>query len=89
MRKLIGGLGVVLVAMLPVEVAAQGTVSVALQHDGEKTVMRLVPLAAVAGKTRHMPDDFLLADANRLSDKGTSYFKRLVPTKFEIGRPFV
>lgn len=72
-----------------VEVAAQGGGSVALQHDGEKTVMRLVPLAAVAGKTRHMPDDFLLADANRLSDKGASYFKRLVPTKFEIGRPFV
>jgi 6-phosphofructokinase 1 len=72
-----------------VEVAAQGGGSVALQHDGEKTVMRLVPLAAVAGKTRHMPDDFLLPDANRLSDKGATYFKRLVPTKFEVGRPFV
>lgn len=72
-----------------VEAAARGGGSVALQYDGEKTVMQLVPLSAVAGKTRHMPDDFLLPDANLLSGKGTAYLKRLVPAKFEVGKPFV
>lgn len=72
-----------------VETAAQGDGSVALQFDGTKTVMRRVPLANVAGKTRHMPDDFLTPDANRLSDAGVAYFKRLVPEKYKIGKPFV
>src|SRR5690606_6855340 len=39
-------------------VAGEGGGSVALQFDGEKTVTRRVPLENVAGKTRHMPDDF-------------------------------
>lgn len=72
-----------------VEVAARGGGSVALQYDGEKTVMRLVPLAAVAGKTRHMPDDFLLPEINQLSDAGMAYLKRLLPGRFEVGKPFV
>lgn len=72
-----------------VEAAAQGGGSVALQFDGTKTVMRRVPLTDVAGKTRHMPDDFLTPDDNRLSDAGTAYFKRLVPEKYKIGKPFV
>lgn len=72
-----------------VEAAAQGGGSVALQFDGKKTVMRRVPLADVAGKTRHMPEDFLMPDANRLSDAGIAYFKRLVPEKYKIGKPFV
>lgn len=72
-----------------VEAAARGGGSVALHYDSKKTVMRLVPLSAVAGKTRHMPDDFLLPEANQLSAKGAAYFKRLVPRKFEIGKPFV
>lgn len=70
-------------------VATQGNGSVAIQYDGEKTVLKLVPLDAVAGKTRHMPDDFLLPDSSGLSAKGRAYFDRLVPRKFTIGRPFV
>ena len=42
-----------------VEAAAQGGGSVALQFDGEKTVLKIVPLSSVAAKTRHMPDDYL------------------------------
>lgn len=69
--------------------AGMGNGSVALQYDGKKTVMRLVPLDAVAGKTRHMPEEFLLPGASGLSAEGRVYLERLVPAKFTIGKPFV
>jgi 6-phosphofructokinase 1 len=72
-----------------VQVAAQGGGSVALQYDGHKTVLRKVPLEAVAGKTRHMPDDFLKADENDLAEPGLGYLRRLVPKKYRVGKPFV
>lgn len=72
-----------------VEVADQGGGSVALRYDGERTVPARVPLAAVAGKTRHMPDDFLQADVNHLAEPGLAYLHRLVPPKYGIGKPFV
>lgn len=72
-----------------VEAAAQGGGSVALQHEAGRTVMKIVPLSAVAAKTRHMPDDFLDPGENRLSDTGMAYLKRLVPQKYEVGKPFV
>ena len=72
-----------------VDTADRGGGSVALQYDGGKTVMRLVPLSSVAGKTRHMPDGFMLPDVNRLSKEGMAYLNRLIPIKYEIGRPFV
>ena len=72
-----------------VEAAGKGGGSVALQVEGGKTVIKLVPLSNVAGKTRHMPDDFLKADENQLSETGLAYFKRLLPKKFEVGKPFV
>ncbi|MET0597706.1 MAG: diphosphate--fructose-6-phosphate 1-phosphotransferase [Mesorhizobium sp.] len=72
-----------------VATADEGGGSVALQEEGGRTVIRKVPLSAVAGKTRHMPDDFLLADRNQLSDAGMAYLQRLIPEKYEIGRPFV
>ena len=61
----------------------------ALQYDGHKTVLRKVPLEAVAGKTRHMPDDFLKADENDLAEPGLGYLRRLVPKKYRVGKPFV
>jgi len=72
-----------------VAVAEQGGGSVALQYDGTKTVLKKVPLENVAGKTRHMPDDFMKPDAHQLSDTGMAYFKRLVPEKYKVGKPFV
>lgn len=72
-----------------VHAAEKGGGSVALKYEGGKTVMRLVPLANVAGKTRHMPDDFMLPDANHLSEKGMDYLRRLVPGRFKVGKPFV
>jgi 6-phosphofructokinase 1 len=72
-----------------VTVAEQGGGSVALQYDGVKTVLKKVPLKNVAGKTRHMPEDFMKPGANRLSDAGMAYLKRLVPEKYRVGKPFV
>lgn len=72
-----------------VTVAGEGGGSVAVTYDGEKTVLKKVPLKNVAGKTRHMPEDFMQADANHLSEKGMSYLKRLVPQKYQVGKPFV
>jgi 6-phosphofructokinase 1 len=72
-----------------VEAADRGGGSVALQVENGRTVLKLVPLGNVAGKTRHMPDGFLDPDANRLSAEGLAYFERLLPRKFEVGKPFV
>ena len=71
------------------EVAEQGGGSVALKYEGGRTVMRLVPLANVAGKTRHMPEDFMLPGVSQVSEAGMAYLNRLIPGKYEIGRPFV
>ncbi|MBO6718863.1 MAG: diphosphate--fructose-6-phosphate 1-phosphotransferase [Rhizobiaceae bacterium] len=72
-----------------VEVAESGSGSVALQYAGGVTKPALVPLDNVAGKTRHMPDDFLDRDENRLAAPGIAYFDRLLPRMFEPGKPFV
>ncbi|MET0576192.1 MAG: diphosphate--fructose-6-phosphate 1-phosphotransferase [Mesorhizobium sp.] len=72
-----------------VDTAERGGGSVALQVENNKTVMRRVALSAVAGKTRHMPDDFLLPDVGQLSAAGMAYLNRLIPEKYKIGRPFV
>jgi 6-phosphofructokinase 1 len=67
----------------------EGSASVALQFDGEKTIVKSVPLGNVAGKTRHMPDDFLHPEENGLSEAGMAYLRRLLPQKFTVGKPFV
>ncbi len=72
-----------------VHVAAEGGGSVALQVHERKTVLRKVPLIDVAGKTRHMPDDFLDANGTDLAPAGRAYFERLVPRKYDVGKPFV
>ncbi|MEJ0097161.1 MAG: 6-phosphofructokinase [Bauldia sp.] len=60
-----------------VEVAADGGGSVTLQNGHGTTKVGVVPLAAVAGKTRLMPDDFLDPKENRVSDVGLAYLNRL------------
>jgi hypothetical protein len=47
-----------------------------------------VPLERVAGKTRHMPGDFL-AGSNAVSDEGRRYFRRLLPKRPDIFLPFL
>ncbi|KQZ93902.1 6-phosphofructokinase [Mesorhizobium sp. Root157] len=70
-------------------VAGEGGGSVALQFDGRQTVLKKVPLDHVAGKTRHMPDDFMQPDVHQLAAPAYDYLKRLIPAKYQIGRPFV
>jgi 6-phosphofructokinase len=72
-----------------VQVAGEGGGSVALQVENGKTVLRKVPLINVAGKTRHMPENFLDADGTGLAPAGKAYFERLVPKKYDVGKPFV
>ncbi|MBS3647731.1 diphosphate--fructose-6-phosphate 1-phosphotransferase [Pseudaminobacter sp. 19-2017] len=72
-----------------VQVAGDGGGSVALQVENGRTVLRKVPLINVAGKTRHMPADFLDEAGTHLSAAGRAYFERLVPRKYDIGKPFV
>ncbi len=72
-----------------VHAAERGGGSVALKYAGGKTKLELVPLASVAGKTRIMPDHFLLSDYNHLSPAAHAYFERLVPRRMEVGKPFV
>jgi 6-phosphofructokinase len=72
-----------------VRAVSEGSASVALQFDGERTILKAVPLGNVAGKTRHMPDDFLHAQENRLSETGMDYVRRLLPAKFTVGKLFL
>jgi len=72
-----------------VEAAARGGGSVALQFDGRETKPVLVPLDKVAGRTRHMPKDFLLPHENHISPAGRAYLERLLPRRFMPAKPFV
>ncbi len=68
---------------------ADGGGSIALKLEDGHTVMRTVPLSAVAAKTRHMPEDFIVPGENRLSQAGYDYLERLVPRQYEPVEPFV
>ena len=72
-----------------VAIVRDGAASVALGHDGEKTVFERVPLADVAGKTRLMPDEFSEPERSSLSAGGRAYFSRLLPAPPEIAPPLV
>jgi 6-phosphofructokinase len=68
--------------------ALTGSGSVVLHYDGDRIEPLIVPLERVAGKTRHMPDDFF-AGSNTVSDEGRRYFRRLLPKRPDIFLPFV
>lgn len=72
-----------------VAAAEEGGGSVALQIEGKQTACRTVPLDAVAGKTRHMPDEFLDPEENRLTQPCLDYLARLLPRKHAVSKPFV
>jgi 6-phosphofructokinase len=69
--------------------AANGSGSSALQYAEGRTTFKLVPLDAVAGKTRVMPEEFLDRTGNRLSPDGMTYLARLVPPPPDIFTPAV
>jgi 6-phosphofructokinase 1 len=69
--------------------AEHGSCSVGLRFDGMRTKAVRVPLEAVAGKTRHMPDDFLMPQEAQVSDACLDYLKRLLPPPPGLAKPFV
>lgn len=71
-----------------VRAAEKGSFSVALQYDGNATKPVAVSLSAVAGKTRHMPEDFLHPDEDQVSEACTAYLSRLLPGKPAFLPPF-
>jgi 6-phosphofructokinase 1 len=72
-----------------VQAAEGGSYSVALQYDGNVTKPVPVSLSAVAGKTRRMPEDFLLPDEDQISEACAAYLSRLLPGKPVFLPPFV
>jgi len=72
------------VGTFAVTTSLEGSCSVGQQYDGERTVLRRVPLGAVAGKTRLMPDTFLAPTENQVSAEGMAYLGRLVPKAPDI-----
>src|SRR5450631_1822830 len=68
--------------------ALTGSGSVVLDYERDRIEPLIVPLDRVAGKTRHMPDDFFVG-SNTISDEGRRYFRRLLPKRPDIFLPFV
>ncbi len=72
-----------------VERSEGGSGSVAQQFAGGRTVLKMVPLDAVAAKTKRMPADFLTPAGNHLTEAGLAYLRRLLPPPPEVWTPFV
>lgn len=70
-------------------VAEEGSWSVALHFDGGETRPVRVALDDVAGKTRHLPPEFLAEDRNDVTDACLRYLGRLLPPKPDFASPFV
>jgi 6-phosphofructokinase 1 len=77
------------VGVFAVATSNDGSGSVARAFKGGETVLRRVPLAFVAGKTRLMPKEFVAPSGTELSAAGMAYLARLVPKAPEIMRPLI
>jgi len=64
--------------------AARGSASVALQFADGKTRLKAVELAAVAGRTRLMPADYLDPDSRHVTEAYMAYLARLLPPRPNI-----
>jgi 6-phosphofructokinase 1 len=72
-----------------VEAAEHGSCSVALGNEAGSMAIRSVPLAAVAGKTRLMPRNFLDERGTGIAAPGLAYLARLLPPVPDLFTPFV
>ena len=77
------------VGRFAIEASEEGSGSVAQQYENGKTVLKLVPLGAVANKTKRMPDDFITDDGCHITDTGLAYLRRLLPPRPDAWTPFV
>jgi 6-phosphofructokinase len=72
-----------------VDAAETGSGSVAMQYGDGRISLKLVPLAAVAGRTQHMRPDFVAPSGNDITAAARAYLDRLVPPRPEVWTPFV
>ncbi|MEP5516241.1 MAG: diphosphate--fructose-6-phosphate 1-phosphotransferase [Bauldia litoralis] len=72
-----------------VENSEAGSGSVAQQFVDGRVTLKMVPLDAVAAKTKTMPADFLTPAGNHLTETGLAYFHRLLPPRPDAWTPFV
>ncbi len=72
------------VGRFAVEVAEERSGSVALQFADGRSGPRLVELAAVAGKTRVIPTEFLDPSTSQVTETCMAYLARLLPERPEI-----
>jgi ATP-dependent phosphofructokinase / diphosphate-dependent phosphofructokinase len=77
------------VGAFAVEASERGNGSVALQFAEGVTRLATVDLAAVAGKTRHMPADYFDPTASHVTAAGSAYLRRLLPPPPPITTRFV
>jgi len=57
-----------------------------ISNDPYRVEYKLVPLKAVAGKTRHLPDDHINAEANNVTDAFIAWGKPLIGELKSFGR---
>jgi 6-phosphofructokinase 1 len=77
------------VGAFAVAAAEDGSASAAIVREDGRTAFRAVPLAAVAGKTRLLSDDFMDPAASQVGDPGMAYLTRLLPPAPDIYAPFL
>jgi 6-phosphofructokinase 1 len=66
-----------------------GSHSIAITVNAGKTELKLIPLASVAAKTRHMPAEFFDPASSQVTTAGMAYFGRLLPPRPDVGASFV
>jgi len=67
------------VGAFAVRATSERSGSVALQYADGETRLAVVPLAAVAGKTRHLPEAYFDAAASHVTGACKAYLDRLLP----------
>jgi 6-phosphofructokinase 1 len=72
-----------------VEASETGSHSIAITVASGKTELKLVPLSAVAAKTRLMPAEFFDSKGSQVTAAGMAYFARLLPPRPDVAVPFV
>jgi 6-phosphofructokinase 1 len=77
------------VGAFAVAASEHGSGSVTLGHEAGETVLGQVSLAAVAGKTRLMPESYVADTGNGITDDAMTYLGRLLPPRPPTLTPFL
>jgi 6-phosphofructokinase 1 len=77
------------VGKFAVTASETGSASIAITVLAGKTLLKLVPLANVAAKTRLMPPEFFDPKGAQVTATGMAYLARLLPPRPDVVAPFV